>query len=91
MAKPKGSPKSGGRQKGTPNKATAEIKDLARSFAPEAMAELARLARSATSEQARVAAIKEILDRGYGRSAAASEDREAVSALMMRWLDDRDA
>jgi hypothetical protein len=27
MAKPKGSPKTGGRQKGTPNKLTAQLKD----------------------------------------------------------------
>jgi hypothetical protein len=28
MAKPKGLPKSGGRQKGTPNKTTAQVKDM---------------------------------------------------------------
>lgn len=28
MAKPKGLPKSGGRQKGTPNKQTAAVKDM---------------------------------------------------------------
>ena len=35
---------------------------------PEAIAELARLATRAESEAARVAAIKELLDRGYGRA-----------------------
>ena len=58
----------GGRQPGTPNKATVEIRDIAKQYAPEAMAELARLAREAESEQARVGAIKEILDRAYGKS-----------------------
>ena len=58
----------GGRKPGTPNKATAEIKDLARQYAPDALAELARLARKAESESARVAAIKEILDRAYGKA-----------------------
>jgi hypothetical protein len=57
-----------GRKPGIPNRATAEIKTLAQQYAPEAMAELARLAMHAVSEQARVTAIKEILDRGYGRS-----------------------
>lgn len=60
--------KTGGRQKGTPNKATAEVKELARAHAPAAIAELARLSQEAESEQAKVAAIKEILDRAYGKS-----------------------
>lgn len=61
----------GGRQKGTPNKATADVKALARVHAASAIAELARLSISAESEAARVAAIKEILDRGFGKSAQA--------------------
>jgi hypothetical protein len=51
-----------------PNKVTAEIKALAQQYAPASMKELARLALKAESEQARVAAIKEILDRAYGKS-----------------------
>jgi hypothetical protein len=58
----------GGRQKGTPNKATADIKALARVHAPAVIAELARLALHAEGEAARVAAIKELLDRGYGKA-----------------------
>lgn len=58
----------GGRQPGTPNKATAEIRDLARKYTPEALIELARLSTGAESEQARVAAIKELFDRAYGKS-----------------------
>src|SRR5262245_7890914 len=57
-----------GRKKGTPNKVTAEIKELAQKYGPEAIAELARLATKAESEAARVAAIRELLDRGYGRA-----------------------
>src|SRR5262249_29551776 len=57
-----------GRKMGTPNKATAEIKELAQKYGPEAIAELARLATKAESEAARVAAIRELLDRGYGRA-----------------------
>ena len=56
----------GGRKKGTPNKATAEIKEAARKHAPEAIKQLANLMKNAESEAARVSAIKEILDRGYG-------------------------
>jgi hypothetical protein len=48
--------KTGGRVAGTPNKATAEVRDLAREYTPVVIAELARLAVEAESEQARVAA-----------------------------------
>ena len=41
---------------------------MAQQYGPEAIAELARLATQAESEAARVAAIKELLDRGYGRA-----------------------
>ncbi|MCA0358723.1 MAG: hypothetical protein LCH78_18065 [Proteobacteria bacterium] len=60
--------KTGGRQKGTPNKATADIKALAMEHAAKAMSELARLATEAESEAARVAAIKELFDRGFGKA-----------------------
>ena len=43
-------------------------------YALTAMRELARLAIKAQSEQARIAAIKEILDRGYGRPGETSEE-----------------
>lgn len=64
--------KTGGRTKGTPNKATLEIRDLARFYGPDAVAELARLAglkgAGSDNEQVRVSAIKELLDRGYGKA-----------------------
>ena len=60
--------KLGGRPKGSVNKATASIRELARKYAPDALEELSRLARKADSETARVSAIKELLDRAYGKS-----------------------
>jgi hypothetical protein len=42
------------------------LRDLARAHAPEAIEELARLALKA-SETARIAAIRELLDRCYGK------------------------
>ncbi len=60
--------KTGGRQKGSLNKSTAEIKALAQKYSQDAVDELARLATKAESESARVAAIKELLDRGHGKS-----------------------
>lgn len=65
----------GGRQKGVPNKATSEIKEVARKYGPAAIEKLAEMAglvdgkAGTESEQARVSAVKEILDRGYGRPA----------------------
>lgn len=59
--------KTGGRSAGTPNKATAEIKQLAQVHGPRMVEELARLAVRAESEAARVSAIRELLDRAYGR------------------------
>lgn len=76
----------GGRQKGTPNRVTLEIRDLARAYGPPAIAELARLAgltKAAGSENegTRVAAIKELIDRGYGKATqiiAGAEDLPPV-------------
>jgi len=45
----------------------AELRDLARRQAPDAIKELGRLALKARNETARIAAIRELLDRGYGK------------------------
>lgn len=58
----------GGRQAGTPNVATREIKVLIEEFAPDAIKELGRLSTSAKNEATRLAAIKEILDRRFGKA-----------------------
>lgn len=60
--------KTGGRAKGTPNKATADIKALAQVHASEAIATLANILMSSESDTARIAAAKELLDRGYGKA-----------------------
>ena len=62
--------KTGGRQKGTPNKATAEVRALAQKYGPDALKELQRLSKEAGSEAARVSACNAILERAYGRSPA---------------------
>ncbi|WP_233882417.1 hypothetical protein [Paraburkholderia flagellata] len=58
---------SGGRKAGTPNHATQEIKVLAGVSAGEAVERLAELMRYAENETRRLAAIRELLDRGFGR------------------------
>ena len=54
----------------------AELRELARSYAPDAIKELARLATNARSEMARIAASRELLDRGYGKSTQYIADHE---------------
>jgi len=54
-------------------KVLGEGPELARQHAASAIAELARLAVKAKSETARIAAIRELLDRGYGRPRQAVE------------------
>jgi hypothetical protein len=59
----------GGRVKGTPNKATASIRDIARQYTDKAIDALVKVL-DAPSEPAaaRVAAANAILDRGYGKA-----------------------
>jgi hypothetical protein len=71
--RPKGLPKSGGRQKGTVNKNTADIKALAQQYGAQAIETLVTLMQQADSAQAQIAAAKELLDRGYGKPVQANE------------------
>ena len=57
-----------GRKPGAVAESTKAVRLLARKHSPEAFKELARLAALAESEAVRVQAIKEILDRAYGKS-----------------------
>jgi hypothetical protein len=47
---------------------TRELKEIARKEAPVLVGELIRLATKAESEAVRVAAIKEMFDRGFGKA-----------------------
>jgi hypothetical protein len=74
--------KTGGRRRGTPNKATAEIKDLAREHSVEAVSTLAALMRNhEVPPAARVAAARELLDRGHGKAPQAIVGPDGASAL----------
>lgn len=69
MARTIGTPKTGGRKSGTPNKATAVIKSLAQPYGETAVAVLNEIMTDAgMPPAARVSAAKELLDRGYGKS-----------------------
>lgn len=58
-----------GRKPGVPNRVTADIKALAQSYGAEAVEELVRILRKSENDNARIAAIKELFDRGYGKAA----------------------
>lgn len=68
MANP--NPKAGpGRPKGAQNKITKEIKEIARSHGVAAVKALANIMNSKKEMSgARIAAAKELLDRGFGKS-----------------------
>jgi hypothetical protein len=80
-----------GRPTGSANKATADIRALAQKWGPASVDKLAELAgvakgQPAESEAARVAALKELLDRGYGKSKQPLEHSvdEALEDLLDR-------
>lgn len=66
--------KTGGRARGVPNKATAGVKAVAQQYTNEAVEVLVAIMRDVTAvPNARVAAAKEILERGHGKSPQAVE------------------
>jgi hypothetical protein len=86
--------KTGGRTAGTPNKATAEIKALAREYGPSAIAKLAAMGGlvpdnpPADSETARVSALTQILDRAYGRptqTIAGDDEAPLKTVIEVAW------
>jgi hypothetical protein len=79
--------KTGGRVKGVPNKATRDIKALAQKHTPEALKTLASIMKASESDAARVAAAKELLDRGYGKAPQAhTGEGGGPVALAISWL-----
>ncbi|SOY79940.1 conserved hypothetical protein [Cupriavidus taiwanensis] len=62
-----------GRPPGALNKATADVKAMAQEYGLDAIRELATILTTSESHQARIAAAKELLDRGYGKATQAVE------------------
>lgn len=75
MPVPKGT-RIGGRQKGTPNKATAQLKAIAQKHTKAALDTLVIVMTTGESEQARIGAARELLDRGYGKPSQALTDAD---------------
>lgn len=64
---------------GVPEPELADIRSLARYYTVHSMRELWRMATGAESETARVAALKEINDRGWGKPAQTVNVRQITS------------
>lgn len=74
MARPKGTPKTGGRAPGSRNKLTADVKALAQLHGADAIGVLAEIMNDESHPPAaRVAAAKELMDRGFGKSMQPTE------------------
>ena len=81
-------------QSGNPGgrpKVLGDVQELARQHAPKVIVELARLALKAKSETARIAAIRELLDRCYGRPRQAMEVSVPAGDPIQLLLDEIDA
>lgn len=80
-----------GRPKGTPNKATADVRAMAQKYGPSALATLSEIMEdTGAPEAARVAASKELLDRAYGKSKQAVEHSGQSDKPLVVVLNDGD-
>lgn len=81
--------KTGGRVAGTPNKATAAVKQVAQEYTEQAIQVLVDLLQDkSTPPAARVAACREILDRGHGKPAVHVAGTDGVSISIINEFPD---
>jgi len=80
--------KTGGRKPGTPNKTTAEVRQLAMTKAPEAIQIIADLMANSKNDVVRLHACKEMLNRASGKP---TESHELKLAAPLRTKEERDA
>ena len=85
--KPGQSGNPNGRPKGAPNKATADVREVAQQYTGQAIQTLVQIATAGESEAARVAAANAILDRAHGKPAQAVNvgGGETPIETVMRW------
>jgi hypothetical protein len=81
----KGRARTGGRAPGTLNHSTADIKALAFKHCPDAIMGLAKLAQD-PSPMIRMAAYKELLDRGIGRAAQPQTGADGEGPVEVRHI-----
>ena len=73
-----------GRKRGTPNKATADIRAAAQEYTGQALGVLVQIATAGESEAARVAAANSILDRAHGKPRQSVEVEADVTATVRK-------
>ncbi len=83
-----------GRKAGTPNKATAEIKEAARAEGPGVIKLFTALYKNPRKPDAvRMAAGRELLDRGYGKPCqqpAGSDPDEPITVILKQFVLNED-
>jgi hypothetical protein len=62
-----------GRPKGVPNKINRALKEIAQQYTEDALQVLQDVMKNGDSDAARVAAAREMLDRGYGKPKTTNE------------------
>jgi hypothetical protein len=82
-----GTPKTGGRQKGSVNKVAADVRALARLYTEEAVETLAQCMRKAKEWSARAMAAKTLLERGWGAPKQDVNVKQAVYVIGDRPLN----
>jgi hypothetical protein len=82
--------KTGGRTAGTPNRATADLKTVAREYGPRVIEKLWGICQNGESDQAKINAARELLDRGYGKPvqpvSGDSDGEPVVVKHIVTWL-----
>jgi hypothetical protein len=73
MGKNGGRRPGAGRKPGKTIQAKYDLAEMAKAYAPEALAILAKIMRSGDGEAARVSAADKLLDRGYGKPSQSLE------------------
>ena len=91
MPRQPGTPKTGGRQPGTPNRITADVKAVAATYTAQALETLAEIMQDGTApHSARVAAANALLDRAVGKPRQelehASNEKEAVTVIIREFV-----
>jgi hypothetical protein len=84
-------PKTGGRQKGSRNKTTKDIKTLAEPYGPEAVKTLVFVMRKGETHAVKQSAARDLLDRIYGKPAQpnthAGEGGGPITVVIRKFSD----
>jgi hypothetical protein len=93
MAAQRGGKREGaGRKPGSRNKVTADIKELAQSYGQDGLEVLVKIMRDKDAPHAaRVAAVKEIFDRGYGKAKQEMEHTGGLNLNVVTGVPNADA